>query len=277
MSSLGTLFSLNATRKLLALLEKFSKELQSVTISADYAFYSLRCIVQRLQEMRCMEQFNTILEESQKIIEVCEKSNEVRPRMIPWRMEDGSSILTEWHPATSTDGINPNDNLRRSFFEAIDAISSSLEQRFEQEHLSTLKQMEEVLLKSMKNRGVDLTSLQCDFLDKEMVERQLDDLPTFLGLYNAERELKISNVTRIGTVEDIFNAMPSAKLQCSEVHRMIKLYKTVPLSSSTCESSFSAMRRLKTWLRAKAKANYLNDIMFAHIQKNILTNWTLIC
>ena len=66
MSSLGILFSLNATRKLLALLEKFSKELQSVTISADYAFYSLRYIIQRLQEMRCMEQFKVILEESQK-------------------------------------------------------------------------------------------------------------------------------------------------------------------------------------------------------------------
>ena len=69
--------------------------------------------------------------------------------------------------------------------------------------------MEEVLLKSMKNGGVDLVSLQCGFLDKEMVERQLDDLPTILGLYNAERALKITNVTRIGTVEDIFNAMPS--------------------------------------------------------------------
>ena len=75
----------------------------------------------------------------------------------------------------------------------------------------------------MKNRGVDLTILKCGFLDKEMVERQLDDLPTILGLYNAERELKITNVTRIGTVEYIFNAMPSAKLQCPEVHMMIKL------------------------------------------------------
>ena len=51
---------------------------------------------------------------------------------------------------------------------------------FEEEDLPTLKQIEEVLLKSMKNRGVDLTLLQCGFLDKEMVERQLDDLPTIL-------------------------------------------------------------------------------------------------
>ena len=101
-------------------------------------------------------------------------------------MEDGSSILTEWLPSTSIDGIICNDKLRRSSFEAIDAISSSLEQKFEKEDLSILKQMEEVLLKSMKNRVFDLTSLQWAFLDKEVVERQLDELPTILRLYSAE-------------------------------------------------------------------------------------------
>ena len=75
-------------------------------------------------------------------------------------MEGGSRVLTERIPATSTDGITCNDNLRRSFFEAIDAISSNLEQRFEQGDLSTLKQIEEVLQKSMKNMGVDLTILR---------------------------------------------------------------------------------------------------------------------
>lgn len=39
----------------------------------------------------------------------------------------------------------------------------------------------------------------------------MDDLSIILGLYNAERELKIANVTCIGTVEDTFNGMPSAK------------------------------------------------------------------
>ena len=100
MSSLDNLFSLNATRKLLALLEKFSKELQSVTISADYGCYSLRYNIQRLQQMRCMEQFNVLLEESKKILKVYGKSDEVRPRKDPRRMEDGSSILKEWLPAT---------------------------------------------------------------------------------------------------------------------------------------------------------------------------------
>ncbi|XP_028414347.1 uncharacterized protein LOC114537506 [Dendronephthya gigantea] len=41
LSSLPVLFNLNVSRKLLVLLEKFSKELQAVEISADYALFSL--------------------------------------------------------------------------------------------------------------------------------------------------------------------------------------------------------------------------------------------
>ena len=40
LSSLEVLFNLNATRKLLSVSEKLSKELQAVGISADYALYS---------------------------------------------------------------------------------------------------------------------------------------------------------------------------------------------------------------------------------------------
>ena len=42
---------------------------------------------------------------------------------------------------------------------------------------------------------------------------------------------------------------------------------TIPLTSATCERSFSTMRRLKTWLWVNTVANVLNDIMFANIQK----------
>ena len=48
---------------------------------------------------------------------------------------------------------------------------------------------------------------------------------------------------------------------------MLKLYYTIPVTSATCERSFSAMRRLKTWLRVNTGANLLNDIMFTNIQK----------
>ena len=48
---------------------------------------------------------------------------------------------------------------------------------------------------------------------------------------------------------------------------MLNLYCTIPLTSATCKRSFSAMRRLKTWLCVNTVANLLNAIMFANIQK----------
>ena len=57
-------------RKLIVLLEKFSKELQSVDISADYALYSEQHILQRLYEMRDVKEFQRILDEAKSFQEL---------------------------------------------------------------------------------------------------------------------------------------------------------------------------------------------------------------
>ena len=130
--------------------------------------------------------------------------------------------------------------------------------------------IEQILVRSMIDRGFPIDDLTHPSIDKEKLRVQLDDLPTVLGLYNVGRKKKIASISRISTIAEIFNSLPAAKQRCSEVHKVIKLYYTVPLTSSTCERKFSAMRRLKTWLRGNTGANHLNDIMFSNIQKKHL-------
>ncbi|CAB3988472.1 zinc finger MYM-type 1-like [Paramuricea clavata] len=113
------------------------------------------------------------------------------------------------------------------------------------------KYLEQILLRSMfETRGFPIDrmidNLTHALIDKEKLRTQLDDLPTILGLYNVEKKKKITSISRISTIADIFNSLPSAKKQCLEVHTMIKLYYTMPLTSASCERTFSAMRRLKT-------------------------------
>jgi len=48
LSSLTVMFNLNATRKLVALLEMFSKELQAIDISVNYTLFSSKLILERL-------------------------------------------------------------------------------------------------------------------------------------------------------------------------------------------------------------------------------------
>ena len=152
--------------------------------------------------------------------------------------------LTETIP-TTTRNQNDIDGMRRSYYEAIDVIIRSINERFEQDDLALLMTIEQILVRSMMERGFPIDDLTHPSIDKEKLRVQLDDLPTVRGLYNVDRKKKIASVSRISTIAEIFNSLPEAKQQCSEVHKMIKLYYTVPLTSSTCERTFSAMQDLK--------------------------------
>jgi len=52
---------------------------------------------------------------------------------------------------------------------------------------------------------------------------------------------------------------------------LFNLYKvaiTLPISSSTCERSFSAMRRIKTWLRTSMLQDRFTQVSILYIEKS---------
>jgi hypothetical protein len=176
LTSLSVIFNLNATIKLVVLLEKLSKELQSVDITAEYALFSIRHVIRRLQEMRSEEEFEHILGEAKKVPGVVERGGEVRQRKVPRWMDDGEMMLTEGFQPERTHPQNLNtEQMRGSYYEAIDAILTGLNERFEQEDLSLLKSIEQILLSAMKKRGVPLSGLTSSFIDKENLKTQLDN------------------------------------------------------------------------------------------------------
>lgn len=54
-----------------------------------------------------------------------------------------------------------------------------------------------------------------------------------------------------------------------QMKELIKLILTIPGSSCTNERLFSALRRLKSYLRSKIKQDRLNDISILHIYKEL--------
>ena len=68
------------------------------------------------------------------------------------------------------------------------------------------------------------------------------------------------------------NMRPSFKRCNEEIHKLLLLYATMPLSSATAERTFSVMRRLKTWLRSTMADNQLNNRMFAAIHRERMKN-----
>ena len=204
LSSLEVLFDFNVTRKLVCLLEKFSKELQAIDISADYALYSLQHILQRLDEMRSERELQHILNEARNVPGMEENCERGRRREIPRWIEYGDSVLTDRLQPTDTAEDDSIDQMRRSYHEASDVIVQSVNERFEQKYLSSVRSIEQILLRSMIERGCPMDSLTHALIDKNKLRMQVDDLPTILGLYNVEQKKKIL----------AFQPLPTSSNQC---------------------------------------------------------------
>ena len=69
----------------------------------------------------------------------------------------------------------------------------------------------------------------------------------------------------------------------SEVMRLIKIFYIIPVTTATAERSFSALRRLKTYLRSTMSQERLNHTMLLHVHKDrtdqidIMNVATLLC
>ena len=72
------------------------------------------------------------------------------------------------------------------------------------------------------------------------------------------------------------NMSSFGKTMFSEVNKLLQLYLTAPMTSSTAEYSFSALRRIKDYLRSTLTQAYLNHLMVTHTPKDRTDNLKII-
>ena len=98
-------------------------------------------------------------------------------------------------------------------------------------------------------------------MDKLMV--QLRTLPDAVKT-TTSNGITIKQVTRIQTLCQLFNNEPSLKILLSELHNLLRNYLTIPITTSIAELSFSALRRINTYLRTSISQDRLNHCMLLH-------------
>ena len=54
----------------------------------------------------------------------------------------------------------------------------------------------------------------------------------------------------------------------TELHTLLKLYLTIPITTATAERTFSTMRRLKTYLQSTMTQERLNRVLIMHSYKS---------
>ena len=83
--------------------------------------------------------------------------------------------------------------------------------------------------------------------------------------------VELPDVKRVTNIRTICTAMEAHRNRSmlSEVHKLLRLFLTIPVTSSTSERSFLAMRRLYTYLRSPMTESRFNNCFILHVHKEL--------
>ncbi len=167
-------------------------------------------------------------------------TNESRPRKAPKRLED--FIFHDVAPS----GHDSNDlktELKRVYMCAIDSIVSSMKERFDQNDIKTVKDINRMLI-ACANK-IDVTTeyvikhlgVAAKFVREELLIDELKDLHGHVNLYNMELKMEpmpvIKKVTAVSTIQGVLNTKPVSKASLPETHKLLILLSTYAMSSAT--------------------------------------------
>lgn len=92
------------------------------------------------------------------------------------------------------------------------------------------------------------------------------DLQVQIELFRRKRSVK-SLSDAVGILKGM---APELRGEYNEVEKLVRLLLVAPASSAEAERSFSALRRLKTWLRSTMTQLRLNSLAVRHVHQELL-------
>ena len=224
-----TVLGLLVASEVLGELECLNKSLQKQSKTIGGMQAAVEYVSSALQRKMDEEKFKEVFEKAVSMTE----SLGIEPIVIPHQRkppERFTSGASQHKPKT------PEEHYRADFFKVLDNIDVQLKERLSQPHLQTLKKMENVLL-----------SGEIDDVIGQYPEIHQDSLKIQLPIFLLLKHTYIS----ASEAADILRVMPSeVRGSFSEVETLVKLLMVIPVASAKAERSFSALKRLKTWLRS---------------------------
>ena len=143
-------------------------------------------------------------------------------------------------------------------------LHQELENRFGQTGLLLLSLALESLLLNFSN-GLSFQE-QLDEMKSSCYQDDFsfDHLQKYLSLFAdviKQASPMVKKVTSMRTICEAMNSEPIYKILLSEVHKLLRLYLTAPISSATSERAFSALKHVLTYLRSSMTEQRLNNCL----------------
>ncbi|XP_053323828.1 zinc finger MYM-type protein 1-like [Spea bombifrons] len=243
------LLGLQISLTIMEILECLNKALQGNEQTISGLLASVQHTHDAIQKLRCDTSFERLLTANMHLVEKYQLKEVNVPRQpkVPKRLQHGPT--EQFHAKTVKEYYCPQ------YFQLIDAILTQLMQRFDQEGLLIYEKLEQCLLTGQASEGL----LQYPEIEHNLLSAQITTLSS------------VHKYTSVSEAVEILRKMP-ARERCffSEVEKMVRILLTVPASSCEAERSFSALRRLKTWLRSTMTQKRLNHVAICNIHRDIM-------
>ena len=242
--------------------DNLSKTLQATQLSAVDAQRIARNTVSTLESIRSDQKFNLFYEKVKKFAH----DHDVDEPSLPWKHKPRIIIENYFSTTESDHPETPEDEYRRKYFEEIDLVVSCIKNRFDQDDFEMYALCEQLLVKAANKESFTtefekITNFYADDFKPNALETQLKTLPFTLplGASNAE--------TFRDVLKQVKGLSKGQKLLIGEVVKLLKLVIVMPATNAVSERSFSAMRRLYTYLRTNMSQNRLNNMIVLHVHK----------
>ena len=265
MGKFVTVFGLKMCLLLFSPVEDMACHLQSKQLDASTVRVIKDSLLRYLNEMRSDEIFSKLFEDSKTMCSdlSLEQPSLPRRKRAPKKMRDYYGSLSTDHACDTVEQY-----YKTQFFEVIDLLTTQIKDRFDQDTLKYLISIEDLVVHAAKGEDI---AIDQELEDKIKQDLNVDGLKRelqILSKYIPEVDPSLKDVSSISTVIDIMRKGKLVKM-LSELHILLKLYLTVPLSNATAERSFSALRRVKTYLRSRLTQAHLNHFIILHCHKSL--------
>ena len=171
---------------------------------------------------------------------------------------------------------HPESYFRKHYFEVLNLLTNELKRCFQQKRGLPMAAMIEILLvTAAKSTSIDLgeppeeLNLYKNDIDLKKLKIQLQMLPDLVRTRNVKVPncIPIKSITNVRTICDIMNETNISKEMLSEVLKLLKVFYTIPVTTSSVERTFSALRRFMIYLRSTVSQPRLNHMMLLYIHK----------
>ena len=272
MDNFSTYFGLELSVLIFSYTEQLSINLQAEETSVDDCYMAVDLCIKSLERIRMDVKFKAFYDSVvMKATQVyCDPPVLPRRRQIPRRLDDG----TPQHSFSSVE-----EYYRKQYYEAIDNVKGDLHRRFQQDNFSFVRSIETLLTDSANGKSISISPKFKRLYGNDInMEKLLIHLQMLQDVVKSVRldGILIKQATRVHTLCDIFNHQPGLKNILTEVHKLLKIYLTIPVTTSSAERSFSALKRIKDYLRNSMTQERLNHCMLLHMHREKTDNLDLI-